>query len=474
MKSGQVFTDNRWLVLPDEVVALYNLFDCTTTAALVEPTKALLHQSGNTQFFETEFQPMLPVVLAMQARGIGYLDKPARNSMRHQLRKEIATLEASIIADTKGTYTDKLFNSPKQLATLLFEEWGLPQPKATRKRKSTSTDLHALTWILAHLRKRDEPYRLKLHGLFHRSRLQTILERYLVVEGDPDGRVRPTIKLSGTETGRFAYAGGPGEAVQQWPAECRHLIRAAPGHVFVGRDYSQLEARILATLAQDIPTLEALRSGKDIHTENCRTLFGLSETQYDQLDPYRKAAFRNYAKTFLYGFSYGAKGDSVQMKLFCPCHCCAAKAPAQVNLSVLEIKRAAARWEQEHWAIMDWRAKLVESVYGYGRDRTWTSPFGWRRRFWEPQDEGERSLMNCPMQHSAAMIINRAMVKLFTKYQVPLVLQYHDELVLEVPESEAELWHTRVKDEMEAPIPELGNMSFPTSKATSDNWGGLK
>lgn len=474
MKSGQIFTDNRWLTLPDQQVALYNLFDCVTTARLVAPTQDLLKQSKNETFFGAEFQPMLPVVLAMQARGIGYLDKPARNSMRHHLRKEIAALEASILEGTKGPYTDKLFNSPKQLASLLFEEWGLPQPKATRKRKSTSTDLHALTWILGHLRKRDEPYRTKLHDLFHRSRLQTILERYLVVEGDPDGRVRPTIKLSGTETGRFAYAGGPGEAVQQWPAECRHLIRAAPGHTFVGRDYSQLEARILATLAQDIPTLEALRSGKDIHTENCRTLFGLSETQYDQLDPYRKSAFRNYAKTFLYGLSYGAKADSVKMKLFCPCHRCAEKAPAQVNLSVLEIKRAAARWEQEHWAIMDWRAKLVESVYGYGRDRTWVSPFGWRRRFWEPQDEGERSLMNCPMQHSASQIVNRAMRELHEVWGVPLVLQMHDELIAEVPEGEAERVSELMRVVMERPVPELGNTVFPTSGHWGPTWADLK
>ena len=475
MKFGGVTTDHKWLQLPDELTARYNHWDCYNTARLVPKVENQLDRAGNRDFFTDYFWPLVPVVTDMQRRGVGYLDREVRNSLRRKLRSEIAQLEKDILDGTDPTnYTDKLFNSPKQLAKLLFDEWGLPKAKPTRKNPSgRSTDLAALGGILSRLRKRDEPYRLRLYDLFHHSRLQTILERYLVVEGDPDGRVRPTIKLGGTETGRFAYAGGPGEAIQQWPPEVRGLIRAAPGCVFVARDYSQLEARILAILAQDRVSLAAFAEGRDVHLQNTLDLFGFSQAQFDQLPPKNKVAFRNFAKVFLYGLSYGGKADSIKMKLFCPCARCTHKAPPQVNLSKLEVVRAASRWEQIHWPVMEWRAKLVESVYGHGQDRTWTSPFGWRRRLWEPRSLGERSLMNLPMQHCASQIINRVMVRLHS-VGVPLVLQMHDELVIECKLDEADEMNELLKETMEMKVPELGGAVFPTSGAVGERWSDLK
>ena len=474
MKVGTVLTNNKWLTQSEELTTRYNSWDCINTAKLIPKIKANLRASGNEPFFEKSLWPLVPVVNSMQALGVGYLDKPRRNEMRSRLRKEISQPEESILdGTTKSTYTAKLFNSPKQRAKLLFDDWGLPVAKPTRNRRSRSTDQAALIWTLNHLRKKDEPYRHKLHDLFHRSRIQTILERYLVIEGDPDGRVRPTIKLTGTETGRFAYAGGPGEAIQQWPPECRKLIRAREGYVFVSADYSQLEARILAVLSQDQLSLQAFASGRDAHTQNCMDLFGFTETDYENLDSVRKTALRNYAKTFLYGLSYGGKPDSIEMKLFCPCFRCVANAPPQVNLSKAEVGAAAGRWMQAHSPIMDWRARLVESVYGVGGDRTWTSPFGYRRRFWEPQDIGERSLMNYPMQHCASQIINRAMVELH-KLGWPISLQMHDELVLEVSKDLVGASLSILKIVMEAPVPELDDTIFPVSTHVGETWADLK
>ena len=389
--------------------------------------------------------------------------------MRATLRSEISDLEQAILSELGSGYTEKLFGSPKQKARLLYDDWELPHKKGPKGR---SCDLEALSWSLDHFRRKDEPYRERVHNLFHRSRLQTILNRYLVVEGDPDGRVRPTIKLT-IETGRCAYAGGPGEAVQQWPPEVRGLIRAKPGYVFVGRDYSQLEARILAVLSGDEVSLSAFQGGRDVHEQNCRDLFGFSENSYLELDSLRKMALRNYAKTFLYGLSYGGKADSIKMKLFCPCYRCTEKAPPQVNLSRDEVKRSASRWEQAHSPVMEWRAKLVDSVYGVGANRVYKSPFGWNRRFWEPQGEGERSLMNFPMQHCASQIINKVMVKAHDR-GIPLTLQMHDELVMEVPADSADFYNASLKQLMEEPVPELSNMIFPTSGHIGETWADLK
>lgn len=471
MRTGTVVSTHKWLQHPSELVARYNSWDCKLTADLRPHMEEQLRKSGNWDYWTTRFWPLVPIVTAMQSRGLGHLDREARNQMRARLRSEISKLEKEILDGVVGDYTDKVFNSPKQLGRLLYGEWGLPTPPVTRSRRANSTDLQALAWVLEHLRKRDEPHRLRLHDLFHRSRLQTVLERYLVIEGDPDGRVRPTIKLYGTETMRFAYAGGPGEAIQQWPPECRHLIRAAPGKVFVARDYSQLEARILAVLSNDRPSLEAFAAGRDVHTQNTLDLFGLTLESFLGFDGARQKALRNYAKTFLYGISYGGKADSIKMKVFCPCYRCAEKAPPQVNLAREEVRQVTQRWEQVHFAVMDWRAKLVDSVFGYGQNRVWVSPFGYHRRFWEPRDEGERSLMNFPMQHCGAQIINAAMVRL---RDVPLVLQMHDELVAEVPEADADSTLERMRIEMEAPVVELGRTIFPTEGKVGATWADLK
>lgn len=472
MRVGTVLGNHKWLTTPHDLLVRYNALDLVATAKLVPKVKGALLQSGNLPFWNEHFWPMAQVTVDMQRRGVGQLDKDARNQYRRRLRSEIADLDKAILEGVKGDYNEKLFNSPKQLAKLLYDEWGLKDPPRTHKRPARSTDLSALAWVLENLRKKDEWVVPRLHDLFHRSRLQTILERYLSVEGDPDGRVRPTIKLTGTETLRLAYSGGPGEALQQWPHESRSLIRASPGKLFIARDYSQLEARILAILSNDGPSMEAFRLGRDIHTLNAGSLFGKDFFKEGNNDR-APEALRNYAKTFLYGISYGGKAESIKMKVFCPCWRCAAKAPEQVNLSRTEVKAAADRWARAHFAVLEWRKALVESVYGAGGNRTWVSPFGFHRRMWEPFGEGERSLMNLPMQHCAAMIVNRAMVRLHT-LGASLVLQMHDEIMLEVPEGKADLALAQLGEVMEMPVPELGGTVFPTKGGISDNWGGLK
>lgn len=410
MRVGTVLTNHKWLSMEDGLVAEYNRLDCLATAQLVPKIEDALRRSGNWKFFTESFWPMVDVTCAMQTRGVGQLDKDLRNQLRREVRSQIVEIEKAILEGVGGDYNDKLFNSSHQLNRLLYGEWDLPKPPKRRPKPGTKpsklhpTDQEALLWVLGKLRKRDEPYRLKLHDLYHRSRLQTNLERYLIVEGDDDGRVRPTIKLTGTETLRLAYSGGPGEALQQWPAECRDLIVAAPGKVFISRDYSQLEARILAILSDDEPSLRAFAEDRDIHSQNARDLFSGDKSHSDAVGGGAKGdrapeALRNYAKTFLYGISYGGAAETIKMKDFCPCHRCLANAPEQVNLSRTEVKAAADNWARAHHKVLDWREKLVDSVYGYAGDRTWTSPFGFRRRFWEPFNEGKRSLMNFPMQH---------------------------------------------------------------------------
>lgn len=467
MGFASVTSENAWLQVPDETLARYNCYDLVHTAQLVPHLKRELTARGQWKFWTERFLPMIPVVRAMQARGVGVLDRDLRTRARRWVKAAIDDVESAVWRHVgEGYNRDTFFDSHKQLGRFLYGDLGLKAPPRTQKRAANSSNQQALTFVLSHLRKADEHARPIIHDLFHRSRLATILERYLTIEGDSDGRIRPTIKLYGARTGRLAYAGLPGEAIQQWPEECRSLIRAAPGCVFVSRDYSQIEARILAYLSHDRASIEVFESGGNIHSQNAADLFE-AKYQVAKTDPEY-----DFAKKFLYGISYGGEAESMNVQLFCPCWRCTADAPPQINLSRAEIKAAADRWKAKHQPVFDYRDALLESVKGYGANHTYVSPFDCHRTFMEPREVCKRSLWDYPMQHCAAMIINDAMVRLHER-GAPITLQMHDSLTLEVPTNDADHWDTLLHNEMEQPVTELGGVVFPTSASRGDTWGAL-
>jgi len=355
------------------------------------------------------------------------------------------------------------------LAQFLYDELGFKVPPKTEKRKHRSVGQDALFWIADHLRKRDEPNKWIIEDLFHRSRLNTIRTRYLTVDCEPDGRVHPTIKLYAAETLRWAFSGDQGEAIQQWPKEARWIIKARPGHSFISRDYSQLEARIEAVYYSDKPSLEAFARGEDIHKVNALDLFSLTEDQWGALLPKQAAETRNYSKAFKYKIGFGGRADSDSQKLYCICPRCEDKVPKALALSKVEKRDAEERWYRRHPAIKRGREKLLLEVKGPHGDHSWTSPFGYRRFFLEPLSEAERSIYNCVTQHSASEIIRRAMVRLHAQ-GCPMVIQMHDEVIAEVPDSDVEKWSEAMRVEMEAPVPELGGTVFPTDVAIGKTW----
>jgi DNA polymerase-1 len=470
-----ITTAHKWLSLTDERLTEYNSRDTVATARLAAVMRRELRGTHNWDFWQDRWWPLVPVVMGMQARGVGQLDRAARNQLRREVRAQVEDVEGGVWSHVHGAdlyNRDTFFNSPKQLVRWLYGDLGLPRKPATLTQPAGGSSQESLVWTLSKLKPSDDRAPL-LHELFHRSRLSTILERYLTVEGDPDGRLRPTIKLYGTETLRLAYAGGPGEAVHQWPPECRRLVRAAPGKIFIGRDYSQIEARLLAYFSRDTRSTQTLESGGDLHTANALDLFGFSPDRWLDVEPVLRMALRNFAKVFLYGLSYGADPHSLSTKLFCPCWRCAAKAPPQANLSRAEIVAAATRWESLHTPIFAYRDALLQSIKGRGSDSTWTSPWGFRRRWFEPGGKAKRSIYNFPMQHGASQIINTAMLEL-DKWDAPMTLQMHDELVLEVPVSEADHWDELLQSTMERPVPQVGNVSFPTTGHRGETWADLK
>lgn len=463
-------TSHKFLRLPNDIIFRYNAYDSYNTAHLFLALRQELKDSDSQWDYYNEWvQPLQQAVMDMQQRGI-LLNKNKKHDYHINLRRELNQTDKLIreYATQSGftDYSDKFPNSTTQTATFLFDYLQLKSHKKTPGGKR-SVDQDALTRVLRNFRKKDEPHRQLLYQLFHRARLQTILTRYMNIPTGTDSRCRPTVKITGTKTLRYAYAD---PALQQFPPEIRYLFQAKPGFVFIASDYSQLEARILAHLSGDQISLTAFANNEDVHAQNARDLFGFSEDYWKRLGPKRKG-YRNFAKSFLYRISYGGEGQTDKSKTYCPCDKCQQFQPQSLHLKRNEILNAEARWFATHHWVRSFQVGLCNFVE---RNHYYDSPFGLRRWISKPWgNDLRREVLNIPMQMNAALLMNQAQVKLH-EMGLPITLQFHDAFMLEVPGSTASVvdqYMADVKGVMEEPIEAFGGMSFPVDLELGENWG---
>ena len=268
------------------------------------------------------------------------------------------------------------------------------------------------------------------------------------------------VKMYGTKTMRFSYSE---PALQQFPPEARHVFKAQDGYTFLQADYSQLEARILAYLSGDVPSIQVFESQGDVHNQNANDLFDLASGEITK-------SHRNFAKAFLYGISYGGDVDTMKTKLFCPCPKCEESMPPTLKLKRADMKMAEGKWHKIHRRVskfQDETAKFVRSHHHY------ESPLGARRYISKPWGaELSRELKNLPMQFGGALLMNQRQVWL-DQLQCPIVLQMHDSFLLEVPYNMVDHWAEKVKTIMESPIEGLNGVCIPTDIETGWNWGAL-
>ena len=470
MRLTPVHSGHKWLNQPQ--LERYNLLDCTTTASMIGPMLAELRDHKMDTFWKEEVWPLVSAVRGMQRRGL-LVSERARVALRRRVRGDLEEVDAAILAaDPSGQLakpTDKYpngLNATPRVAAFLYDQLGLKVPKRTAGKKP-SVDQEALIRLWRDLRKKDEHARPVLENLFHRSKLQTVDERYLEFFVHEDGRVRPSIKMIGTETLRFAYSDPP---LQQITPEVRTLFHPAEGCVFLAADYSQLEARIQAHIAGVRRDLDILESGLDLHTLTAQEIFEIPPEQWADLDPAQAKGMRNYAKSFRYRLAYG--GDPGQLgqlgnKNFCPCPRCAHHAPPMVNLKPGTITQAGQRFLGNRPEIEVWREARLAEV----RETRALTVVGRRRYFFGPLSAVKREVFNFPIQFLAAWRINRAMRELHYRWGAPLVMQKHDELIAEVPTAEVEVWEDRMRRAMESPVEELGGVRFPVDVEVQSPWG---
>ena len=330
-------------------------------------------------------------------------------------------------------------------------------PGKTTAGGAASCDQEALTGILRKLRKKDAHAVPFLHALFHRSRLQTIDERYMDFDVGSDGRVRAQVKMAQAKTFRLAYQR---PALQQFVPEIRHIFVAREGHVYLSRDYSQLEAKLLAYMSHDTVSIAVFESGGDVHLANAIDLF--------QKDTITKVE-RDYAKSYLYKICYGGIGSEKE-RTYCPCvqWGCAAKMPSVVDLKRDDKLAMEKRWFAIHSAVPKFQRELIEQVK---RKHYYEHPLGGRRYFTSPMSaQLEREIMNFPMQYGNAVLMARAQIDL-DELGAPIVLQMHDEFLLEVPIDKVEFWAEKTRHIMEWPVREFEFVEFSTDLAIGTNWG---
>lgn len=366
-------------------------------------------------YTETEL-PLTEVLASMEFYGVK-ADTDGIREFGNTLCGEIEGLEQQIYFRA-----GKQFNiaSPKQLGAVLFEDLGLPSGKKTKTGYSTNAD------VLENLRDKD-PIIDMIIMYRQYTKLQSTYVEGLLKAVSADGRIHSVFKQTETRTGRISSTE---PNLQNIPVRTelgrnmRKFFVSENGRTLIDADYSQIELRILAHLSGDKNMQESFISGKDIHTSTAAQVFGMPE---DMVTP----EMRRAAKAVNFGIVYGISAFSLAK---------------DIDVSVAKADRYIKSYLSNFPKVKEFMDKAVADAESKGYSET---IFGRRRYIPELaaknkniQSFGKRAAMNAPVQGAAADIIKIAMVKVFRrlrdeKLDAHLILQIHDELIIEASEKDA-------------------------------------
>lgn len=388
-------------------------------AALRQLCKALeqrIDELGMGKLYRETELPLTEVLAAMEFYGVK-ADTDGIRAFGDMLCGEIEGLEQQIYFQAGRQFN---ISSPKQLGVILFEEMGLPAGKKTKTGYSTGAD------VLEGLR--DKHPIIELILLYRQyTKLQSTYVEGLLKSVGTDGRIHSVFKQTETRTGRISSIE---PNLQNIPVRTelgrnmRKFFVSEEGRVLIDADYSQIELRILAHLSGDKNMQEAFISGKDIHTSTAAQVFGMPEDMVT-------LEMRRAAKAVNFGIVYGIGAFSLAK---------------DIEVSVAQADRYIKSYLANFSGVAEFMEKSVEDASQKGYSET---IFGRRRYIPELaaknknlQAFGKRAAMNAPVQGAAADIIKMAMVRVFSrlraeKLDARLILQIHDELIIEASEKDA-------------------------------------
>ena len=372
--------------------------------------------------------PLCPVLARMEQAGF-LVDRKALYDFGESLTSSIEQLQQSIWALAGEPFN---IQSPKQLGNVLFERLMLPAGKKTKTGWSTNAA------VLEKLRGK-HPIIEQILDYRTLTKLKSTYADGLLKEISADGRIHTNFQMTVTATGRLSSTEPNLQNIpvrRELGAQIRKMFVASPGRVLVDADYSQIELRLLAHIANDETMIAAFRSGEDIHAVTASQVFGVP---LDEVTPLQ----RSHAKAVNFGIVYGISAFSLAQ---------------DIGVFQSEAKAYMDSYFAKYHGVRDYMKRIVEQAKADGYV---TTLFGRRRDLPELRSSnfnlrsfGERVALNMPIQGTAADIIKAAMVRVDARMraeglEAKLLLQVHDELIVECPAAEAETVRTILIEEME-------------------------
>ena len=403
----------------DGAEAVYQLF---------KPLDEKLKELGMEKLYYSIELPLCLVLAEMEKTGF-FVDRKALFDFGESLNSGIAALQESIWREAGHAFN---INSPKQLGEVLFDELMLPSGKKTKTGWSTNAD------VLEKLRGKHPivdqvlEYRMltKLKSTYADGLLKVI---------SPDGRIHTNFQMTVTATGRLSSTEPNLQNIpvrKQLGAQIRKMFVASPGMCLVDADYSQIELRLLAHISGDETMRDAFLSGEDFHAVTASNVFNVP---LEEVTP----TLRSRAKAVNFGIVYGISAYSLAQ---------------DIGVWPSEAKAYMDAYLEKYHGVRDYMKSIVEQA----REDGYVSTLYGRRRSlpelkssnYNTRAFGERVALNMPVQGTAADIIKLAMVNVDKrlkeeKLRAKLLLQVHDELIVECPEDEAERVRAILKTEME-------------------------
>ena len=372
--------------------------------------------------------PLCPVLARMEQAGF-LVDRKALYDFGESLTSSIEQLQQSIWALAGEPFN---IQSPKQLGTILFERLMLPAGKKTKTGWSTNAA------VLDKLRGK-HPIVEQILDYRTLTKLKSTYADGLLKEISADGRIHTNFQMTVTATGRLSSTEPNLQNIpvrRELGAQIRKMFVASPGKVLVDADYSQIELRLLAHIANDETMIAAFRSGEDIHAVTASQVFGVPLAEVTPLQ-------RSHAKAVNFGIVYGISAFSLAQ---------------DIGVFQNEAKAYMDSYFAKYHGVREYMTRVVEQAKADGYV---TTLFGRRRDLPELKSSnfnvrsfGERVALNMPIQGTAADIIKAAMVRVDARMrtehlQARLLLQVHDELIVECPAEEAETVRAILVEEME-------------------------
>lgn len=420
--------------LPDEEVYTEHI---ASKAAVIEELKEVclkeLEQNEQIELFYELELPLALILADMETEGV-QVDIGRLKEMGEDLKNKLTDIEQTIyrIAGTEFN-----INSPKQLGSVLFEKLGLPPIKKTKTGYSTSADV---------LEKLAPSHEIVEHILHYRQlgKLQsTYIEGLLKVVDKDTHKIHTRFNQALTQTGRLSSTEPNLQNIPIRLEEGRKIRQAFvpsdPEAVIFAADYSQIELRVLAHIADDERLIDAFKHGLDIHTATAAQVFHVSQDEVD-------SNMRRQAKAVNFGIVYGISDYGLSQSL---------------GITRKEAGLFIERYLNSYPGVKEY----MEDIVRQAKERGYVTTLLHRRRYipeitsrnFNVRGFGERTAMNTPIQGSAADIIKKAMIDVAERVKEEslaskLLLQVHDELIFEVPKEELDVMKKLVPEVMEQAV----------------------